>query len=288
MNTIKLIAFDLDGTLLKDNKELTPRTLKALGRAADAGICLVPATGRLYDGVPEEVRDLPYIRYVISSNGAEVYDSREKRILYRAEMNQDEVQQFFNCTRDLPAIIGCYKNGKGYMEEKDIEKIAAYASSKELFQMMQRTYVPVENLEAYLRKSGENVQKMVLFFKDLEEKKKALEDLNVKLSNLAVSTSIVNNIEVNAGGANKGAALKFLREYLQIERMETAAFGDGTNDIAMLTGAGIGFAMGNACQETREAADKVTLSNEEEGVAYEMEQILQRGIGLHPTSNGTG
>ena len=96
---------------------------------------------------------------MISSNGAEVYDSREKRILYRAEMNQDEVRQFFDGTRDLPTITGCYKNGKGFMEEEDIEKIAAYASSKELFQMMQRTYVPVENLEAYLLNNPGGTQK---------------------------------------------------------------------------------------------------------------------------------
>ena len=60
MNLVKLICFDVDGTLLKDNKELTSRTVKALGRAADAGIYLVPTTGRLYDGVPEEIRTLPF------------------------------------------------------------------------------------------------------------------------------------------------------------------------------------------------------------------------------------
>ena len=63
MNQIRLIAFDLDGTLLKDNKELTPRTLDALKKASKAGIYLVPTTGRLYDGVPEEIRTLPFIRY---------------------------------------------------------------------------------------------------------------------------------------------------------------------------------------------------------------------------------
>ena len=75
MKQIKLIAFDLDGTLLKDNKDLTPRTLEALKRAAEAKIQLVPTTGRLYDGVPEEIRTLPFIRYVIGANGALVYDA---------------------------------------------------------------------------------------------------------------------------------------------------------------------------------------------------------------------
>lgn len=274
MNLVKLICFDLDGTLLKNNKELTSRTVKVLGRAANAGIYLVPTTGRLYDGVPEEIRTLPFIRYVIGANGAEVYDVREKKVLRRAEMNLDEVRQFFDCVQGLPAIVGCYKGGQAFMGRKDIEKMEAYAAEKAIFRMMRRIYAPVEELESFLLEEGETVQKLMLFFADLEEQKRAIEDMKIKLSNLVVSSSIINNIEVNASGANKGAALRFLREYLKIEREETAAFGDGSNDITMLLEAGIGFAMENACQEAKEAADKVTLSNEQEGVAFEIEQIL--------------
>ena len=143
MKRIKLIAFDLDGTLLKNNKELTPRTLKALGQASEAGICLVPTTGRLYDGVPEEIRALPFIRYVIAANGAQIYDAREERTLYRAEMNMDEVRQFFAYTREVPAITGCYRGGQGFMARSDMEKMAAYTSEQALFLMMRRVYKPV-------------------------------------------------------------------------------------------------------------------------------------------------
>lgn len=161
------------------------------------------------------------------------------------------------------------------MGKEDIEKMALYTREKALLPMMKKVYTPVESLETYLLESGQTVQKLMIFFKDMGERKKALEDMKVKFSNLAVSSSVVNNIEVNASGANKGAALKFLREYLKIEQKETAAFGDGSNDITMLLEAGIGFAMGNACPEAKEAADKITLSNEEEGVAFEIEHILQ-------------
>lgn len=274
MNSVKLISFDLDGTLLKDNKELTPRTLQALQRAADAGIYLVPTTGRLYNGVPEEIRSLPFIRYVIGVNGALVYDALESKTLYQAEMNLGEVRQFFDFVRDFPAIIGCYKGGKGFMGRRDMEKMEDYAADKGVYRMMQRVYKPVEDLEAYIMETGETVQKLMLFFMDLEERKSVMEMMKVTLSNLAISSSIVNNIEVNASRANKGAALKFLREYLKIEKEETAAFGDGSNDITMLLEAGTGFAMENACPEAKAAADKVTLSNEQEGVAFEIERIL--------------
>ena len=74
---LKLIAFDLDGTILRDNKELSRRSLEALELAAGKGIRIVPATGRLYSGIPEEIRTLPFVRYVIAANGAEVYDAAE-------------------------------------------------------------------------------------------------------------------------------------------------------------------------------------------------------------------
>lgn len=275
MNSVKLIAFDLDGTLLKDNKELAPRTLKALRQAAEAGISLVPTTGRLYDGVPEEIRTLPFIRYVIGANGAEVYDAREKRTIHRAEMDREEIRRFFDASENATAITGCYKNGKAYMSRADMEKMEAYSPGHELFRMMRRIYLPVENLKAFLLESEETVQKLMLFFADLEERRRVLAHMEEALSDLSVSSSVINNIEVNTGEANKGAALRFLGEYLGIKREETAAFGDGSNDITMLMEAGTGFAMKNACQEAKEAADKITLSNEEEGVAFEIERMLK-------------
>ena len=274
MNRMKLIAFDLDVTLLKDNKELTARTLDALRKASEAGIHLVPTTGRLYDGVPEEIRTLPFIRYVIGANGAEVYDAWEKKTLHRAEMDRGEIQRFFDAAENAAAIIGCYKGGKAYMGKKDMEMMEAYSPGQVLFRMMRRIYIPVADLREYLLESGETVQKLMLFFADLEERRRVLEEMKTSLSDLSVSSSVINNIEVNAKEANKGAALRFLREYLNIEPEATAAFGDGSNDVTMLLEAGVGFAMENACAEAKEAADRMALSNEQEGVAREIERLL--------------
>lgn len=274
MNRMKLIAFDLDGTLLKDNKELTARTLDALRKASEAGIHLVPTTGRLYDGVPEEIRTLSFIRYVIGANGAEVYDAWEKKTLHRAEMDRGEIQRFFDAAENAAAIIGCYKGGKAYMGKKDMEMMEAYSPGQVLFRMMRRIYIPVADLREYLLESGETVQKLMLFFADLEERRRVLEEMKTSLSDLSVSSSVINNIEVNAKEANKGAALRFLREYLNIEPEATAAFGDGSNDVTMLLEAGVGFAMENACAEAKEASDRMALSNEQEGVAREIERLL--------------
>ena len=95
---IRLIAFDLDGTLLNSSKVISPHTRSVLERAAAKGAILVPATGRLQNNVPEEVLSLPSVRYVIAINGAAVYDLDEKKFLYRAELGKEESLQFFRHT----------------------------------------------------------------------------------------------------------------------------------------------------------------------------------------------
>ena len=81
----KIIAFDLDGTLLNDVKEIPEENLRMLRRAAECGVQLVPATGRIYPGLPEQLRALPFVRYCICVNGAQVYDAWEKSDLPRGD-----------------------------------------------------------------------------------------------------------------------------------------------------------------------------------------------------------
>ena len=90
---IKLIALDLDGTLLTSNKELTQRNYRALEKAAEMGIEVVPTTGRLVGALPEVIRKLPFLRYVISVNGAQVVDIHTGETLYDAEIPMDRALQ---------------------------------------------------------------------------------------------------------------------------------------------------------------------------------------------------
>lgn len=277
MEEIKLIAFDLDGTLLRDNKEVSGRTIEALLKAAERGIWMVPTTGRLYDGIPEKIRTLPFIRYVIAANGAEVYDAVKKKALHREELAVAEAERIFDYAKEAPVIFGCYQGGRGWMDQRDVGRMEEFAISPSLYQTMKSTYFPVEDLRRFLVESGDTVQKLMMFFSDPEARERLLKQMPGDFPKLAVSSSISNNIEVNAGAANKGAALRFLCEHLQLEREESVAFGDGTNDLTMLREAGIGVAMGNAAKEVRDAADQVAKTNEEDGVAVWIEEYLTEG-----------
>ena len=124
MPETKLIALDLDGTLLNSDKELTERTRCALEAAAEAGIEIVPATGRFYRGMPRVVRELPFVRYVITINGAEVLDLSTGERIYSADIPAEEAAAFFAGLDSLPVIYDCYMDGWGYMTASMQERAA--------------------------------------------------------------------------------------------------------------------------------------------------------------------
>lgn len=270
---IRLIAFDLDGTLLNSSKVISPHTRSVLERAAAKGAILVPATGRLQNNVPEEVLSLPSVRYVIAINGAAVYDLDEKKFLYRAELGKEESLQFFRHAEKLPAIYGWYQNGQGWMPRTCYERIADYSYAPWLEENMKKVYLPIDSCEETLMEQEGGPQKLQLYFRDLEARKTALEEILQLYPQYAVSSSLENNIEINAPRATKGEALAFLASHLGLKTEETLAFGDGTNDITMIRQAGTGVAMGNAAPEMLAAADRVTASNDEDGLAKILEEL---------------
>ena len=111
----RLIAFDLDGTLLDSEKRIPAENIAALRRAAEKGAYIVPATGRILGGIPEELSALPFIRYYVCINGAAVMDAQTGEALYRAEIALDTALRFYEYMDTLPVIYDCYQDGRGWM-----------------------------------------------------------------------------------------------------------------------------------------------------------------------------
>ena len=101
---IRIIALDLDGTLLNSNKELTERNYRALEAAAAKGIQIVPTIGRLYDGMPQMIRDLPFVNYAITINGAQVRHVHTGEVLYRAEIPWQQAVELMKYFDTLPVV----------------------------------------------------------------------------------------------------------------------------------------------------------------------------------------
>lgn len=269
---IRLIAADLDGTLLNEQKQLSKRTERALRRATEKGILFVPATGRVLNAIPEQIMEALPVDYAILVNGACLWDCKKQRAIYRDEIPKDRAIQLAGTMKTYGTMYDAYINGCGYMDKDYYEQIDIYCP-KALQAMIRATRRPVRSLEDTVSMLGD-VQKMQMFFTDMELREKAWEAIGRDFPDMTLTTSVHNNLEINAGNATKGRALKRLCGHLDIELSETLAFGDGCNDIAMLRTAGMGVAMENGAQELKEAADAVTAANDEDGVAEFLEKYI--------------
>ena len=271
--SIRLIALDLDGTLLDTQKCLSDENRAALTRAARAGIHIVPTTGRFFDGMPEAVRALPFIRYAITINGAEVADRQTGEELYQANIPLGRALELMRYLDTLPVIYDCYQDNAGWMSEHLKARIDGMVKDPHFRKMLHELRKPVPELKAFVGERGRDVQKIQFFIPTPELRQELLKTLPEMFPDLAVSSSVSENIEVNAAGATKGKALLGLAKRLGIPREGTMAFGDGLNDLSMLEAAGIGVAMENACAEAKAAADYITLSCDDHGVARAIEKF---------------
>ncbi|MBR1757433.1 MAG: HAD family phosphatase [Lachnospiraceae bacterium] len=274
MHNIKLIAFDLDGTLLTSDKRLTEENAAALQKAAEAGIEIVPATGRFYKGMPEIIRNLPYVRYVITINGAQVYDVKEDRTVCGSELPWERAVALMERLDTLPVIYDCYQDGWGWMTQALYDQAEEYAANPHSLDMILHLRTPVPDLKECLASRQRGVQKVQAFFQDMDLRAQMLKILPEEFPDMKVTSSIVNNIEVNSQEANKGNALRLLSEHLGIPLSQTMAFGDDLNDIDMLSVAGIGVAMANAYAEVKAVADRLTDDCDHSGVGRAINEIL--------------
>lgn len=262
-----VIVLDLDGTLLDSNKALSPGNYQALEQAAQRGCLIVPCTGRFFGGMPEAVRNLPFLRYAITINGARVTDLKSKETIYSGDISPQRSGEVFSFLDTQPVIYDCYQDEWGWMERRMKEAAGQYVSSPAMLDMIARLRTPVEDLPGVICSRNRGVQKIQAFLSDQKKRKELLALLPERFPDLAVTTSVPENVEINSRLAQKGLALEALCRKLGVPMEKTIAFGDGMNDVTMLHVAGIGVAMGNGEKEIREMADYVTDTNDNDGVA---------------------
>lgn len=274
---IRLIAFDLDGTLLDDRKNLPPENLDALQAAAAAGVMLVPATGRILKGLPDGVVNPSLFRYFIFANGAEIYDLQEERCLHHAGIEPALAAEVCRYMDTLPVLYDCYRDGMGYMTAWMYEQAPDYFGPEpEILKLVKSLRRPVPELKEDILRVNRPLEKLQMYFRpeNMDERERQLKALPERFPALKASSSLKNNIEINSVSAGKGKALRRLCELLGLRPEESAAFGDGLNDIEMLEAAGIGCAMANAGAAVRAAADRIVESNNDAGVGKEIFRIL--------------
>ncbi|WP_078427959.1 Cof-type HAD-IIB family hydrolase [Alkalihalobacterium alkalinitrilicum] len=232
---IKLIAIDLDGTLLNHQHEISMENRKAIKQAEAQGIHVVISTGRTIMACEELVKSLSLSSYLITVNGSEIWDENGK-LIDRQILDVEHIKHMWQLKQQHNTFCWAASVGNVWKEK-----------------------FPEEFTEHEWMKFGFDV-------KDDNIRKVILDEL-LQIKELEVSNSSLTNIEINAAGVNKARAIEKVCKRLGITMDHVLSMGDSLNDLAMIKEAGIGVAMGNAQPSVKNAADWVTTSNVEHGVA---------------------
>lgn len=272
----KLIASDLDGTLLTTDKQLSTENSAELSRAFRQDTYIVPATGRILAGLPDFIRNAEWFRYCILCNGAEIYDAAEARTLFRCEIPPELGIRVLEYADTLPVIYDIYRDGRGYMSSGMLAEFDDYVKDIHYRELIHRLREPVDDLKDFILSGSGGLQKIQFYFheEDLPLRKNTFPVLEKKFPELLSTSSVPFNIEINHKNANKGTALEALCSFIGISPDDAIAFGDNTNDLSMLQKAGLGICMANGTDDAKAAADYVTGSNDLNGVAAAIRKFI--------------
>ena len=263
----KLVAIDMDGTLLNEKKEITDRSKENIRRLKAKGISVVLATGRPFHGI------LPYMEaldlldendFMVTYNGALVQNATANKVLSLRPLSLDSYKELYTVSKELDVNIHALTKSSVLTPKNN-----PYTQIESMINSIPIIEEPVENIE-----NSTNIMK-VMFIDD----PKKLDSIHPLIPgwikgkyNVLRSASIF--LEFLDKGIDKGLGVSLIARWLGIEPKEVMCIGDAENDIAMIKYAGMGVAMGNATDDAKSIADYITLSNEEDGVAHAIEKFI--------------
>ena len=266
----KLIAFDMDGTLLTTDKHISPATAQAIEKAAKQGKHIAIASGRCFPELDEVFEFAPAVRYIIINNGALVYDLQEKKEILLDAIDVETVYELFRRTnnRDIMMHILDYKC---VLEREKVDNVERY-HMEPYKPMYDKVATVVDSLYDYYKENETPIQKINFYHtvvKDREQTIQEFSDLPLRLTQ-AESASL----ECNSPTASKWVGLQKLCEYLNISTDECIAVGDGYNDLELLKNAGFSIAMENAVQDVKDVCDVIVSDNDHDGCVEAIEKYL--------------
>lgn len=244
MNKIKLIALDMDGTLLNDDGVVSDYTKKVLTKVLERGVHVVLTTGRPLALCHSIGVELGLPSYIIVSNGAEIWTMQEE-LLRRKTMDTQMVQRLWEVGKALELHMWTVATDEIYHDSTGPDDFNAHEWLKIGYGRL-----------------------------DKEQKQQLLDKTAGDIPNIEVTNSALTNIEMNAAGVNKADALRFICNKIGISMKQVIAMGDSLNDLKMIEECGIGIAMGNGQKLIKDIADYTTDTNNNNGVAKAIEKFV--------------
>ena len=265
---IKLVTIDLDGTLFDNEKKISKENYEAIQNAKLNGAYIVIATGRPYSGVINTLKALNLTSendYVILYNGGKIMNVGKNEVIHSTTIDGKYVKELYNHSINEKVFIHAFKENEDLITpEKNPYTLVEEKINKIDAKLFDFNKIKDDELfiKAMLVAKNEDITRITPIFKKIYEGKySVLRSSKIFLEFLNIET-------------NKGKALKFLANYLNIDIKDTIAIGDADNDIPMIEISGIGVAMSNAFKEVKDYADYITESNLETGVAKAINKFI--------------
>ncbi|WP_139902555.1 Cof-type HAD-IIB family hydrolase [Clostridium thermarum] len=260
----KLIAADMDGTLLNSDGKITDKTRVAIGKAVEKGVIFSICTGRPIQGAESFNSllnlDSPFITY----NGAMIVMGKSKKILFQQNLTAEAARNILSIGKEFETTIVAWSMNKLY----------CYKLSEEIHDYKQITKVEPRLIEDEEELIKNGITK-ILWIDSPEKLTYYQEVLKDRLGDsVNYCTSRPMFLEFFHNKVSKAVAMEKLGEHFNIKREEMIAIGDGFNDLPMIEYAGLGVAMGNAPADIKARADYVTLSNDKDGIAHVLEKFV--------------
>jgi len=262
---IQMLCLDLDGTLLNSQKTISENTRKKLIQLADAGIQIVPVTGRPLSGVPDIVRALPGVNYLITSNGAVTQD-KNGAICRQALLPIATCRRILGYVSGLAIIREIFLDGYGYHDPGTAQMLKERFSESVIVSYFAVSRHTVLDLCDFLNTQTSDLENISLMFSSAEERAPTLHFCRT-IDHINIVLPSPRDLEIGAEGADKGIAVAALASMLQIPISNVMSFGDQDNDRGLLSASGISVAMGNADDSLKSIADYVTGSHDNDGIA---------------------
>lgn len=267
----QLLATDMDGTLLNDQKEISPENIQAINDALAAGKHIVFCSGRCIGELDMFFPLFPKMRYVICESGAGVYDLKNQDFIYHKALDPSHVRQI------IDAIEGEDIMAQFMIENQDVLN-SSFQDQLERFYMDQyrdhfnTTAIYTDDACRYCADHGYIADKINLYHTSQEERKKTEEKLSALPLSMAYSE--ITSLEISPKGVDKGVALTRLCEHLGIPLEESIAIGDSFNDLSLFHTAGLPIAMENAIPELKELSGDIVADCNHSGVAEAIKKYL--------------
>jgi hypothetical protein len=264
--TIKLVAIDLDDTLLRDDFTISPRTLAAVRAVRESGVKITLATGRMPGSARPYAEQLALDVPVINYHGAMIQHALSREIIFRRVIPVNLAEELVGFLQKKQLYVQIYLRDQVFTRELN--------KYSDLYKRIAKVRIEQRDLLQLLQEEPEGVEKILVINEEHAISKLAdiLGQRYGRKIHLTKSKPIF--LEFTEITVNKGAALASLAESYGFAREEVMAIGDSFNDLEMIEYAGLGVAMGNAGPEVRAKADVITGTNQEDGVAQALERYV--------------